>query len=786
LSTKTEAPTSGLQSPAAAPPVDGRFLPGTILARRFRIVNLLGRGGMGEVYRATDLILGQTVALKFLPEAASFDIHARERLSNEVRAAREITHPHVCRVHDIGEIDGQLYISMEYVDGEDLASLLSRIGRLPAAKASELAAGICAGLAAAHRKGLVHRDLKPANIMVDGRGQPRLMDFGLAASVGHIAQAEVRNGTPAYMAPEQLAGKEVTVRSDLYALGLILYELFTGKRPFEGQTIEALLAAREKNAPPPASALCPEMEPQVESMIAACLSPDPARRPASAHMIAAALPYTNALAAVIAAGDTPSPELIAASGDAKAVRPALAYGAAGAILCGLLGVYLLKAQTVVVPEQSPEVLANSARTLAGQLGYTAKPAATDYGFVTVAIGDTSENRFWYREGDAYLRSTLLSNFLVPPGRVTSSDPPLEPGMLSIETDTRGRLVRFTAIPRSQPQPNAHTEWKALFDSSGLDLSRFTETSVVGLPPVSGDTALRWTGQISPNGPERVVTAESWMGQAVYFQVIDPPLSPGAARRRRALAIAIDAAVVVLIMAGFGVLFFARRNLRQQRGDRKGAFRVGAAMFWISVGEWLLVARHSFSLHEAILAACACSWALAMGALACICYVAVDPALRWFYPDALVSLQKTLTGAKRDAMLGRDILFGLGIAVLMNLLQTVPLLGAGEKLYTTSGLTSRGLAGLWLTDLRTGAWVALLALTVITPLSRFRRKRKMRFGVLGIVIAETGLFFLKDLPGVPDVSAWYAPAPLLGYAALAAVTLYGARLSAGSPSSRAEI
>ena len=170
------------------------FCRGRLWRNGYRIVNLLGRGGMGEVYRAMDLTLGQTVALKFLPEGVSHQSAARERLFNEVRAAREITHPQVCRVHDVGEMDGQLYISMEFVDGEDLASLLSRIGRLPLKKASELAAGICAGLAAAHLRGLIHRDLKPANIMVDGRGQPRLMDFGLTASVGKIAQTRWGSG----------------------------------------------------------------------------------------------------------------------------------------------------------------------------------------------------------------------------------------------------------------------------------------------------------------------------------------------------------------------------------------------------------------------------------------------------------------------------------------------------------------------------------------------------------------------------------------------------------------
>src|SRR5207237_2309025 len=135
----------------------------------------------------------------------------------------------VCRVYDIGETDNQVFLSMEYVDGEDLSSLLRRIGRLPHDKALEIGRKICAGLAAAHDKGVLHRDLKPANIMIDARGQVLIMDFGLAGIVGQIGGGEIRSGTPAYMAPEQLAGREVSVRSDIYSLGLVLYEMFTGK-----------------------------------------------------------------------------------------------------------------------------------------------------------------------------------------------------------------------------------------------------------------------------------------------------------------------------------------------------------------------------------------------------------------------------------------------------------------------------------------------------------------------------------------------------------------------------
>jgi serine/threonine-protein kinase len=173
---------------------EGRFPPGTLLAQRYRVVSLLGRGGMGEVYRANDLLLGQTVALKFLPVQWTSDEVALARFRNEVRIARQISHPNVCRVYDIGEAEGSMYLSMEYVDGEDLTSLLRRIGMLPRDKALEIARQLCAGLAAAHDKGVLHRDLKPANIMLDGQGQLRIADFGLAGVAGEVK--DIRSGTP--------------------------------------------------------------------------------------------------------------------------------------------------------------------------------------------------------------------------------------------------------------------------------------------------------------------------------------------------------------------------------------------------------------------------------------------------------------------------------------------------------------------------------------------------------------------------------------------------------------
>ena len=227
------------------------FVPGKVLADRYRIVSLLGKGGMGEVYRADDLKLEQPVALKFLPAALAQDERLLKALYNEVKLARRVTHRHVGRVYDIGEAEGLHFLTMEYIEGEDLGGLLRRIGRLPGDKAISLAQQLCAGLQAAHEEGLLHLDLKPGNLMIDQRGDLRVTDFGLARMTRDAEAEKRRSGTPAYMAPEQLLHGEASERSDLYAVGLILYEMFTGKRMHGNRTAEELADWHQADQDPP-------------------------------------------------------------------------------------------------------------------------------------------------------------------------------------------------------------------------------------------------------------------------------------------------------------------------------------------------------------------------------------------------------------------------------------------------------------------------------------------------------------------------------------------------------
>src|SRR6266545_6564112 len=535
----------------SSPSLDGGgFAPGTVLAQRYRIIGLVGHGGMGDVYRADDLKLGQPVALKFLPEKLASEPAWIERFYAEVRHARGVSHPNVCRVYDVGEIEGRHFLSMEYVDGEELASLLRRIGRLPPDKAVEIARELCAGLAAAHDKGVLHRDLKPGNVMIDGRGRAKITDFGLAVGVEDDKGGVEVSGTPAYMAPEQLAGKGASIQSDIYALGLVLYEIFTGRKVFEAATLADWRRKHSEDQPTSPSTVTPGLDPAVERVILRCLEKDPKARPRSVAAVAAALPGGNPLAAAIAAGETPSPEMVAAAGSDEGMKPAAAWAWLVSILAGMALVAWLSPRAYrhghVPLEKPPEALAERSKEILRRLGYGDKPRDAAWGFSGngayrhwVEEHDQSKDRwkdmedgrpaaiyFWYRQSAATLIPERFRGDDAGYTTVTETDPPpTVAGMIGIELDPLGRLIRFEAVPSAAAAPTAADrppEWEALFAEAGLERAAFAPAEPRWLPPFYADSRTAWAeGQ--PERPDRPlgVEAAAHGGRPVYFELVGP-------------------------------------------------------------------------------------------------------------------------------------------------------------------------------------------------------------------------------------------------------------------------
>jgi len=279
----THVTTAGTE--AAAQTLAG-IGPGSLLGQRFEILQVLGSGGMGVVYKARDRDLDDIVALKMLKSEFAGDQALVERLKSELKLARRITHPNVLRTFDFGEIDGHPFISMEYVRGLTLRSMLEPDERMATSAAVWLARQLLAGLAAAHAIDILHRDIKPENVLLDPAGNLRLMDFGLARPVERLEPGQTQEGwlvgTPHYLAPEQIRGEEADRRADVYACGVVLYELFTGELPFEGGTSIEILNRHLNEPPAPPSTYWPEIPPALESLLLDCLAKDRADRPADA------------------------------------------------------------------------------------------------------------------------------------------------------------------------------------------------------------------------------------------------------------------------------------------------------------------------------------------------------------------------------------------------------------------------------------------------------------------------------------------------------------------------
>lgn len=682
----------------AATATGGELRPGQLVGERYRIAGLIGRGGMGEVYRADDLELATPVALKFLPAGLEGDPVRLERLRREVRLARQVSHPNVCRVFDIGEAAGRSFLAMELVDGEDLASLLRRIGRLPEDKAVELAREICAGLAAAHERDVLHCDLKPANIMVDGRGRARLTDFGLAAAVHpHRDGPDALAGTPAYMAPEQLEGRTATRRSDLYALGLVLYELFTGKPAHAASTLAQLRELRGSSNPPASpSELVRDLDPAVDRAIMRCLEPDPDERPPSALAVLAALPGRDPLRALLEAGETPSPELVAASGRRGTLTPRRALLLAAVIVGGLLlSLWTPRDGSLdamlggILPSQ---VLEYRAREVLAAAGYHEPAGDRAVGFdldplvlarLQARSGEErramlrSEERpvlrFWYRQSPTPMspwRSSLPGSAVG--NVVTPDDPPLtEPGMALVRLGPRGRLLELRVVPlaptleSSDGEPPPHL-LDPLLDAAGVALADARVVPSRRWSPMPGTWRRTWSlPRFEEGGGTLEAEATSAGGRPTWFRAgsttewDDGPRAgdPGDLASRVS-----GLSVFAYLVAGAVV---ALLNVRSGRWDRRGAARLAIAVLVLCLASVLIGAHHpAEAAAEAQLVFSAVAYGASRGLLTWLLYVAIEPFIRKLHPTSLVSWSRLLAGRARDPAVGRDLLVGLAIAMAL--------------------------------------------------------------------------------------------------------------------------
>ncbi len=773
---------------------------------------------MGEIYRAEDLRLGLTVALKFLPESVARVPAAWAHVEREVRVARQISHPNVCRVFDIGEGEDGPFIAMEFIDGEDLASLLKRIGRLPPDKGLQVAHQICTGLAAAHELGIVHRDLKPANIMLDGRGRVRITDFGLAALVEELRKDSLRGGTPAYMAPEQAAGGPVTPRTDVYAAGLVLYELFSGRQAFSS----SLSAAQRRSTPLKLSKVAKGLDPAIERIVSRCLEPSPEARPASAAEIAAALPGGDPLRAAVEAGETPSPDTVAAAGESVTMSMAVSVGLLAVVLAGIaFSAFIARYSSLldaVRGGKPPEALAERAREVITRFGYDENAADSAWWLqpnraelAQLGRGSPESMHFVYRQSPRPMIPRNLFSI------TESDDPPANtPGEIRVVLDSRGRLREFLAVPLGGDTGEAKPpDWHGMLAEAGTTAAQPAPENPAVIPLVAFDQRQDW--KTREDGQNLSLTLAGYKGKPVYFRAALAASRPAAGQQTDSLAGIMF--VVAVVVCGIGGCLLARRNMRRGRGDRQGAFRVAAFIFSGEIVGWLFSAHYYRAAGEEYVAFIGgCGEALYVAGFMWVLYMAIEPYVRRRWPEMLISWARVLSTNFYDSRVGRDVMLGaLGgttMAAIQNSVDALPawfrvanilpvtpallplrgpagmiaILGAHASqavqwaLATISFLVvarfitrrdwlavivsavSLGLVVLAANNLALAVPAAMLCAAIIYSLL-------FRFGLLSVAAALFFYFVLRRWPITLDLSQWFVWRSVFAMALLVAIAIY---------------
>ena len=729
---------------------------------------------------------------------------------------------------------------MQYIDGEDLKSLLRRIGRLSNTKALEISQQLCSGLSAAHAKGVLHRDLKPANIMIDGNGQAHITDFGLATMPSKGQSTADSSGTPAYMAPEQVLKGATSVQSDLYSLGLVLYEVFTGRRAHPQRTLVDLQSMhRNASAPLKPSDIVDNLPPAVDVAIRRCLDPDPSVRPNSAANLARQLSAGDPLTAAMIADEAPSPELVATYGERGTLSPTIAGSLCAIVLFGLFAILLIsgKARSVnLAGFESPEVLQRDARSYLEKFGYGTAGFDSAMGFLgrEMGHGGESDPAFWYRESPKPLIGTQIPLEAMPANygtMVNLLDPPwVTPGMLGMKLDPGigNKLRWFRAIPeqyRFTETVQTKPQWSRWFDEDviGFDLDSLTPAKWRHAPLDAFDHSAAWEGQLPGSGEKIYVEAASFRDRPTWFRIMKSsefetpnsiPTPVYEVNRGTGFGLSVTNIITVSLVA-----FFALRNWRLRRCDRGGAWKIAVVVFAGQVIGWTCLTSHTISPSEYFLVRDGLKSAIGSAFTAWLVYLALEPFARKHAPNLLVSWSRAIDGRFSDPIVGRDCLIAATVAVvvemLLNVIQSLPSaqpLGINPlPLGGWSGVIGSGIGGgtafiTWMLIIFTTFVVVLrysrsrilacLFITLGIGLSVAARDANMNFALLYLSVAvlpalatlRFGLLCLVTFtildnvllqPITIDPTSFFFPASTFYVLFVSAAALWGAYISLGN-------
>lgn len=655
-------------------PIDGpRLRPGDRFAERYQIERALGRGGSGEIYLAQDLVLQAPVALKLLRSRAR---GGPEAILNEVRLARQITHPAVCRVFDVGQHAGELFITLEFVDGEDLATRVKRTGGLPPDEVLAIARQLCAGLAAAHARGILHRDLKPANVLIDRAGQVRITDFGLAVSRSNAQGGS--GGTPSYMAPEQsIPGADVTEQTDLYALGLLLHELLTGEPVFPGPAAFGASRPGRRGLPIPPSSLIAGVDPALDAVIRAATDPDPRRRPASALEIAARLPGGDPLGIALATGSLAAPEIVASADVGSKPLSRSARAGLWVLLSGSFALLLAlgsndwrRAATQLV--DSPTALDEKLQRAIRTFGIDPQGAPVDRGFIDEPAHDPLPGRvlYWQRvklaaaQVDFWerLRDAASDNIGRSPAATTD---------LVVACDLQGRLIYFrledpttAVVPRTGRGMSSSIDWAPVFAAAGLDPANLQALDTP-LPDLFATIRLAWGYTPSDRAETASMVQAALIGdQVVSFQVQRSRTEPSDGRQQRVATVRLRQEIMLGFALGVPLLalVLSIRHLRQGRADRRGARRLAWTVLIPALVTWFLLEGHAPSPARSEAGNARLLLALLAPIPVWLCYIGFEPWARRLQPRLMVAWSRLLSGRIRDPLVGRSLVIGLIVGV----------------------------------------------------------------------------------------------------------------------------